>query len=106
MPPILLSLLLGSWGDTFLVAGGYVAINFTIGNGIEPLFLGRQFGISISVVLLSVMLWGWVWGPCGMLLAMPITVMLKLALKSSRDLSWVATMIEDAPSHSLATSKD
>ncbi len=101
VPPILLALLLGSWGDTFLVAGGYLAINFAIGNGIEPLFLGRQFGISISVVLLSVMLWGWIWGPCGMLLAMPITVMLKLALKNSRDLSWVATMIEDAPAHSL-----
>ncbi len=106
MPPILMALLLGSWGDTFLVAGGYLAINFAIGNGIEPLFLGRQFGISISVVLLSVMLWGWVWGPCGMLLAMPITVLLKLALKNSRDLSWVATMIEDAPTHSLRTPKE
>ncbi len=106
VPPILMALLLGSWGDTFLVAGGYIAINFAIGNGIEPLFLGRQFGISTSVVLLSVMLWGWVWGPCGMLLAMPITVMLKLALKNSRDLSWVATMIEDAPRHSLEPRKD
>ncbi len=102
IPPILMALLLGSWGDTFLVAGGYIAINFAIGNGIEPLFLGRQFGISTSVVLLSVMLWGWVWGPCGMLLAMPITVMLKLALKNSRDLSWLATMIEDAPSRTIA----
>ncbi len=106
VPPILMALLLGSWGDTFLVAGGYIAINFAIGNGIEPLFLGRQFGISTSVVLLSVMLWGWVWGPCGMLLAMPITVMLKLALKNSRDLSWVATMIEDAPAHSLKGQKE
>ncbi len=106
MPPILMALLLGSWGDTFMVAGGYLAINFAIGNGIEPLFLGRQFGISTSVVLLSVMLWGWVWGPCGMLLAMPITVMLKLALKNSPDLSWVATMIENAPSHSLESTKE
>ncbi len=106
VPPILMAFLLGSWGDTFLVAGGYLAINFAIGNGIEPLFLGRQFGISTSVVLLSVMLWGWVWGPCGMLLAMPITVMLKLALKNSRDLSWLATMIEDAPSRTLTSAKD
>ncbi len=106
MPPILMALLLGSWGDTFMVAGGYLAINFSIGNGIEPLFLGRQFGISTSVVLLSVMLWGWVWGPCGMLLAMPITVMLKLALKNSRDISWVATMIEDGPTRSLPSSQD
>ncbi len=101
VPPILLALLLGDWGETFLVAGGYIAINFAIGNGIEPLFLGRQFGISTSVVLLSVMLWGWVWGPCGMLLAMPITVLIKLALASSPDLSWVATMIEDEPRTAL-----
>ncbi len=101
VPPVLLALLLGGWGDAFVVAGGYLAINFAIGNGIEPLFLGRQFGISISVVLLSVMLWGWVWGACGMLLAMPITVLIKLALANSRDLSWLATMIEDAPHHKL-----
>ncbi len=97
VPPILLAMLLGSWGDAFLVAGGYLAINCAIGNGIEPLFLGRQFGISTSVVLLSVILWGWVWGPCGMLLAMPITVLIKLALASSPDLNWVATLIADAP---------
>lgn len=97
IPAILLALLLGDWGDTFIVAGGYIAINFAIGNGIEPLFLGKQFGIATSVVLLSVLLWGWVWGPCGMLLAVPITVLLKLALEDSQDLYWVATIIDDNP---------
>ncbi len=95
IPPIVLALVLGDLGDGIIVALGYTIINFTIGNGIEPLFLGKQFGIATSVVLLSVLLWGWVWGPCGMLLAVPITVMLKLALENSRDLHWVAAIIDD-----------
>lgn len=95
IPPVLMALLLGSWGDAFIVTGGYIAINFAIGNGIEPLFLGRQFGIATSVVLLSVLLWGWIWGPLGMLIAVPITVLVKLALKNSPDLSWVALIIDD-----------
>ncbi len=95
IPPIVLALVLGDLGDGLIVSLGYIFINFLIGNGIEPLFLGKQFGIATSVVLLSVLLWGWVWGPCGMLLAVPITVMLKLALENSRDLHWVAAIIDD-----------
>lgn len=97
IPPILLAILLGSWGDMFIVTAGYIAINMTIGNGIEPLFLGKQFGIATSVVLLSVLFWGWVLGPCGMLLAVPITVLIKLGLENSEDLYWVAMLIDDAP---------
>lgn len=95
VPPILLALLLRDWGSMFIVAGGYLAINFAIGNGIEPLFLGKQFGIATSVVLLSVLIWGWIWGPFGMLLAVPFTVLTKLALENSVDLHWVASLIDD-----------
>lgn len=101
IPPILLALILGSWSDTFLVASGYIAINFMIGNGIEPIFLGKQFGIATSVVLLSVLLWGWVWGTAGMFLAVPITVLIKLALENSRDLYWVAAIIDDDDEHRI-----
>jgi AI-2 transport protein TqsA len=66
------------------------------------LFLGRQFGIATSVVLLSVLLWGWVWGPLGMLIAVPITVLIKLALKNSPDLSWVAQIIDDTPAEPVS----
>ena len=95
IPPILLTLALKDWSSVFLVSGGYLAINFAIGNGIEPLFLGKQFGIATSVVLLSVIIWGWVWGPIGMLLAVPITVLMKLALETSADLKWVAVIMND-----------
>ena len=97
IPPVIMALLMGGWGDAFIITGCYIAINFTIGNGIEPIFLGKQFGIATSVVLLAVLFWGWVWGPVGMLLAVPIMVLVKLALENSQDLSWVATIISDEP---------
>ncbi len=100
IPPILLALLFGGWGDAIIVAAGYLFIDFIIGNGLEPLFLGKEFGIATSVVLLSVLFWGWVLGPCGMFLAVPITVLIKLALENSRDLNWVALLIDDGTSYS------
>lgn len=96
IPAIVIALLLGSWADAFIVTAGYIAINCSIGNGVEPLFLGKQFGIATSVVLLSVLFWGWLWGPFGMLIAVPLTVLIKLALENSRDLAWVATIIDGA----------
>lgn len=68
-----------------IVAGGYLVINTALGNCLEPMLLGRQFGIVTSMVLLSVIFWGWVWGPIGMLLAVPITMLIKLGLESSKD---------------------
>ena len=100
VPPILLALLLGDWSTVLIVSLGYLAINSAIGNGIEPLFLGKQFGIATTVVLLSVIVWGWVWGPFGMLLAVPFTVLTKLALEYSSDFRWLAAIIADKPSQS------
>ncbi|MBT9450445.1 AI-2E family transporter [Akkermansia glycaniphila] len=97
IPPILLALLIGGISDAVIVAFGYIVINFMLGNGIEPLLLGKQFGIATSVVLLSVILWGWIWGPIGMLLAVPISVLVKLALENSKDLKWIAMMIDNPP---------
>ena len=95
IPPIVLALVMGGWGDGLVVSLGYLIINCGIGNGIEPIFLGKQFGIATSLVLLSVLFWGWLLGPAGMFLAVPMTVLMKLGLENSRDLSWVATFISD-----------
>ena len=97
IPPIIMALLMGGGGDAAVITLCYVGINFLIGNGIEPIFLGKQFGIATTVVVLAVLFWGWVWGPVGMLLAVPIMVLIKLALVNSRDLSWAATIISDEP---------
>lgn len=97
IPPTLLALLLISPTAAIIVAGGYLVINTALGNCLEPMLLGRQFGIVTSMVLLSVIFWGWVWGPIGMLLAVPITMLIKLGLESSKDLAWLAQLIDNPP---------
>ncbi len=94
IPPVLLSLLNnGSLPDAAIIAGGYLIINGFLGNFIEPTLLGRRFGISTVVVILSVLFWGWLWGPIGMLMAVPLTMLLKVAMDNSSDFRWIAVAI-------------
>ncbi len=93
VPPVLLGLVqLGSW-HALVIAGGFLAINVTIGNFIEPRFMGRRLGLSTLVVFLSLVFWGWVLGPVGMLLSVPLTMIVKIALASSEDTRWISIML-------------
>ncbi len=106
VPAVLVALVQFDIGYAFIVALGYLAINVTIGNLIEPRLMGRRLGLSTLVVFLSMVFWGWVWGPVGMLLSVPLTVMLKIALEHSDDFYWLAVLLgpgkEDLPDPSPA----
>ncbi|MDR1950173.1 MAG: AI-2E family transporter [Spirochaetaceae bacterium] len=52
--------------------------NVIIGNILEPKIMGDNLGLSPFVVLLSLMTWGWLWGFAGMILAVPMTVIIKI----------------------------
>ena len=93
VPPVVLALLIAGVPNALLVAGGYLLINNLLGNFLEPLLVGRRFGISTLVVVISVLFWGWVWGPLGMLLAVPLTMMLKVVLDGSEEFRWIAVAI-------------
>jgi len=95
VPPIILAMIMpeGGMASAILVAGGYLLINNLLGNFIEPILVGRRFGISTLVVIISVMFWGWVWGPFGMLLAVPLTMTLKVFLDGSEELRWLGVAI-------------
>jgi predicted PurR-regulated permease PerM len=79
--------------DLPVYAAGYVVINLLMGNVIEPRFMGRGLGLSTLVVFLSLLLWGWVLGPVGMLLSVPLTITAKMALESRDDTRWVAVLL-------------
>ncbi len=93
VPPAILALLLYGWPSAIAVAVGYTAINVFLGNFVEPMMMGHRFGMSTLVVIVSVMFWGWVWGPVGMLLAVPIMMMLKVVLDNSYEYRWLAIAI-------------
>ncbi len=93
VPPTILALLVAGAPNAVLVAGGYLLINNFLGNFLEPILVGRRFGISTLVVVISVMFWGWVWGPLGMLLAVPLTMTLKVVLDGSEEFRWIGVAI-------------
>jgi predicted PurR-regulated permease PerM len=93
VPTVIVALLLFGPGRALIVAVGYVLVNVLIGNVIEPSLMGRRFGLSTLVVFISLVFWGWVWGPLGMLLSVPLTMMIKIALDESEDLQWVSVLM-------------
>lgn len=93
VPAVLLALVQLSVGDAVLVAVGFLAVNFGVGNVIEPRIMGKGLDLSALVVFLSLVFWGWVLGPVGMLLSIPLTMMVKIALESFADTNWIGVML-------------
>ncbi|MCH8277971.1 MAG: AI-2E family transporter [Proteobacteria bacterium] len=80
-------------GEAGAAAIGFAAINVVFGNVIEPRMMGYGVGISPLVVFVGLVFWGWVFGPVGMLLSVPLTMALKLALESDERSRWIAILI-------------
>jgi predicted PurR-regulated permease PerM len=98
IPAVLLSVILvGSVAHALVVALGYVLVNTLFGNILEPNLMGRRLGLSTLVVILSLLFWGWAWGPLGALLSVPLTVIVKIWLENTTDLRWVAILLDKAP---------
>ena len=91
-------------GAAAWAAVGYLVVNVAVGSIIEPRFLGRGLGLSALVVFLSLVFWGWVLGPVGMFLSVPLTMMFKIALDSRPDTHWIAVLLgpEGAAAEELA----
>lgn len=98
IPALFLSLVqFGSFGHSVLVLAGYLFINMVFGNLIEPSLMGRRLGLSTLVVILSLIFWAWVWGPIGALLAVPLTMVVRIMLENTEDLRWVAVLLDKSP---------
>lgn len=95
VPIIVQALLLNGFGIGFGVALGVIAINMIIGNLLEPKMMGQRLGLSTLVVFLSLLFWGWLLGTVGMLLSVPLTMALKIALESSPKTTKYAGLLGD-----------
>jgi predicted PurR-regulated permease PerM len=97
VPPVLLGLVQYGPGTALMVALGYLAINSLFGNILEPRIMGEGLGLSTLIVFVSLVFWGWVLGPVGMLLSMPLTMIVKIALESQEDTRWLAIFLGKPP---------
>ncbi len=105
VPPTILAILVADFPSSLLIAGGYLLINNFLGNFLEPMLVGRRFGISTLVIIISVVFWGWLWGPIGMLLAVPLTMVVKVILESSDEFRWIGVAISSKQAPGSAEKK-
>lgn len=93
VPAVLLALVQLGFVYAGLTLLGFVLVNLVMGNMIEPRWMGKGLNLSPLVVFVSLVLWGWVLGPVGMLLSIPLTIMIKIALENQPDTRWISIML-------------
>jgi predicted PurR-regulated permease PerM len=81
-------------------------INAMLGSLVEPRLMGYGLDLSTLVVFVSLVAWQWVLGPVGMLLSVPLTMTLKIALESHEDTRWVAVLLGSGKSINPVQDKD
>lgn len=94
IPACIMAFLQFGPGTAALAAAGYLVVNIVLGNILEPRLMGQRLGLSTLVVFLSLVFWGWVLGPIGMLLSVPLTMTVKIALQSHPDTSKLAILLD------------
>lgn len=97
LPAIALALVQLGTPRALAVAAGYLAINVLIGNLIEPAVMGRGLRLSPLAIFLGLLFWGWLWGPLGAILSVPLTVSLKIVFESTARLRWLSVLFDRRP---------
>ena len=98
IPPMLLAYAEFGIGTALLVFLGYVLINGSVQNIIQPKLMGDKLNMAPLVVVASLFIWGWVLGPVGGLIAVPLSMAVQqLVLQSSEGTLWLADLMGAEP---------
>ena len=103
VPAVLFALVQLGVGGALATAAVFAVVNVLIGSVLEPRFMGRGLGLSTLVVFVSLVFWGWVLGPVGMFLSVPLTMTVKIGLGANERTRWLAVFLGSA--HELAPAK-
>ena len=104
VPPALLALLGGDWRLMVFVIIAYVLLNSLFTSLIQPYFIGDAVGVSVTMTLISLVFWGWVLGPLGAILAIPLTLLVKAVLvDADPNAAWAETLVGSTRRHRRET---
>ena len=93
IPVILLGFVQYNMTHAIIILCFYLVINTVIGSIIEPKFMGKGLGLSPLFIFISLLFWGWLFGAIGMLLAIPLTMVVKIVLETNPGTRWAASII-------------
>ena len=94
-----------NWGKTLFVLLFLTLVNMVLGNIIEPRIEGKNLGISPVAILISLSIWGYIWGFTGMLLAVPLTVIIKIICENLAYMNGIAIFLGNDPRQNNAVDK-
>jgi len=95
IPPIVMALIDQTAMTALWVALWYLVINTAIGNILEPHIMGKGLGLSALIVFLSMTFWGWIFGPAGMILSVPLTMVMQFFFEQYKETKWIALLLSD-----------
>jgi predicted PurR-regulated permease PerM len=96
VPAVLLTLIQLGPGTAALATAGYLVIDLILGNLFETRLMGQRLRLSTLVVFLSLIFWGSLLGPVGMVLCIPLTMTLKFACENNKGTEWLAVLLGPA----------
>lgn len=98
VPPVAVAYFEGGWQAAAWVVVSYVALNTLIQGLLQPRVVGGTVGLSTTLTFLSLIFWGWVLGPIGALLAVPLSLLARALLVDSNPNShWITPLISLRP---------
>ncbi|MFN2315286.1 MAG: AI-2E family transporter [Gemmatimonadales bacterium] len=100
VPPALMALLQFGAGRAVIVAAGFFVINFIVDNILKPRFVGSSLNLTPITVVVSLVFWGWLLGPAGALLAVPLSIAVKFLLEIFEESRWLAALMSETPAGS------
>ena len=107
LPPAVLGLLVGGPRTLVIVVLLYLVVNFILTSLVQPHFVGDAVGLSITVTFLALVFWGWLLGPVGAVLAVPLTLLVKAILvDSDPQAGWAAALLGSPPAPPEAPEAD
>ena len=93
------------WGKTVFILIFMTSVNMVLGNILEPRIEGKNLGISPVAILVSLSIWGYIWGFTGMLLAVPLTVIIKIICENVDYLRGAAIILGNNPRQTVNQEK-
>jgi predicted PurR-regulated permease PerM len=93
IPAVLFALVQCGLSGALWTLGSFLLVHNVLGNFVEPRIMGRGLGLSILVVFLSLLFWGFILGPVGMFLSVPITMTIKIILEQNEKTRWLAILL-------------
>lgn len=95
IPAIVMALVDQSLGTALWVTAWYVIVNVVVGNILEPRIMGQGLGLSALVIFISMTFWGWVFGPTGMILSVPLTMVVQYIFEQYRETKWISVLLSN-----------